>query len=245
MTSTGRNQPNRRVQRPGSFEAFTGSALVHSRLSDRVYAFVLSEVFDGVLKPGQRITEGRLAEELDVSMVSVREAMAKLAQDGWVERYPNRGSYVTNFAGRDTYHGLCRVRATIEIGAFHHLAEHAETAQLARLGEIVESMQEACCPGGAVHYQQCDIEFHQSAVHFTGGERLANLFRPVLLQCLAFSSAQPDAADFLDNTVDVRYPQFSHTALMQALADHQAAQAAQLIEQHVMLVSDAYMPEPG
>ena len=238
------NQSNGHSHLSDTFETFKAATPVHSRLSDRVYASVLSQVFDGTLKAGQRITEGRIAGELGVSMVSVREAMAKLAQDGWVGRFPNRGSYISDFQGPDTYRRLCRLRATVEIGAFYYLAENADSAQLARLREILESIKEARRQGTPHLYHQGDIEFHQIAIHFTAGERLSNLFRPVLLQCFAFSPVRPEMPNFLDDVVDVKHPEFSHVALLQTLTLRQSAKAARLIQQHVMLNSDDARPNP-
>ena len=239
MASIRPNQFKNRSQPPASFEVLAAPASVHSRLSDRVYAFVLAQVFDGTLKPGQRITEGRVAEDIDVSMVSVREAMAKLAQDGWVDRYPNRGSYISDFQRPGAYLQLCRLRATMEIGAFHYLAENITPPQISQLRQIVDSMNQALKQDDPQLYRQGDIQFHQTAIHFTAGERLDNIFRPMLLQCMAFSSVRPELPGFLENTIDQRCPEFSHHVLLKALADHQPAQAAHVIQQHVMRIDSA------
>jgi DNA-binding GntR family transcriptional regulator len=47
------------------------------------------------LKPGQRIVEARLAEELGVSRSPIREALRMLADNGLVELLPRRGARVT------------------------------------------------------------------------------------------------------------------------------------------------------
>ena len=43
------------------------------------------------------ITETNICKELNTSSTPVREAMSKLVKDGWIESFPKRGSYVSDF----------------------------------------------------------------------------------------------------------------------------------------------------
>ena len=53
---------------------------------------------DGVLKPGERLMEIPLAEELGVSRTPIREAIRKLELEGFVVMVPRRGTYVANIS---------------------------------------------------------------------------------------------------------------------------------------------------
>ena len=55
----------------------------------------------GILKPGERIMEIQLAEELGVSRTPVREAIRKLELEGYVIMMPRRGPYVASMSMRD------------------------------------------------------------------------------------------------------------------------------------------------
>ena len=46
---------------------------------------------DGILKPGERLMEIPLAEELGVSRTPIREAIRKLELEGFVVMIPRRG----------------------------------------------------------------------------------------------------------------------------------------------------------
>lgn len=56
---------------------------------------------DGVLKPGERLMEIPLAEELGVSRTPIREAIRKLELEGFVVMVPRRGTYVANISLKD------------------------------------------------------------------------------------------------------------------------------------------------
>jgi DNA-binding GntR family transcriptional regulator len=45
----------------------------------------------GRILPGDRILERSVTEELGISSIAVREAFARLVQEGWLERQPRRG----------------------------------------------------------------------------------------------------------------------------------------------------------
>ena len=56
---------------------------------------------DGVLKPGERLMEIPLAEELGVSRTPIREAIRKLELEGFFVMVPRRGTYVANISLKD------------------------------------------------------------------------------------------------------------------------------------------------
>lgn len=56
---------------------------------------------DGVLKPGERLMEIQLAEELGVSRTPIREAIRKLELEGFVVMVPRRGTYVADISLKD------------------------------------------------------------------------------------------------------------------------------------------------
>jgi DNA-binding GntR family transcriptional regulator len=58
---------------------------------DRIHEILLRQIVEGVLAPGTRLVEGRLAERLGVSRTPVREALFRLHQEGFVLTSAGRG----------------------------------------------------------------------------------------------------------------------------------------------------------
>ena len=67
-------------------------------LCQRVYDYVREEVMSLRLRPGERITETMLVEELRISRTPIREGLRLLARDGVVSLYPNRFAEVASFS---------------------------------------------------------------------------------------------------------------------------------------------------
>jgi DNA-binding GntR family transcriptional regulator len=63
-------------------------------------------IFDGRLRPGERIPQEHIARALGVSRIPVREALIALEREGWVTIEMHRGAFVDALdeqAARDTY----------------------------------------------------------------------------------------------------------------------------------------------
>ncbi|HEX5258736.1 MAG TPA: GntR family transcriptional regulator [Sphingomicrobium sp.] len=63
----------------------------HAGGHDRIYEILLRQIVEGVLGPGTRLVQGRLAERLGVSRTPVREALFRLHQEGFVLTTAGRG----------------------------------------------------------------------------------------------------------------------------------------------------------
>lgn len=60
-----------------------------------VYEKLKDAIVNGVLKPGSKLSEIELAEQLAVSRTPVREAIRQLSQTGLITLTPRRGAFVT------------------------------------------------------------------------------------------------------------------------------------------------------
>lgn len=70
------------------------AATEQGSLSDLVYRAVLEAIQAGDLKPGQRVSEARIAARLNISRTPAREALQRLQFDGLLQLAPRRGLIV-------------------------------------------------------------------------------------------------------------------------------------------------------
>jgi DNA-binding GntR family transcriptional regulator len=88
--------------------------------SERAYRLIRSRIDSGQYVPGYRLVLATIANELDMSVVPVREAIRRLEELGLVESSPNRGASVKDFTHEDL----------LDVYAVRRLLE----AEAARLG---------------------------------------------------------------------------------------------------------------
>ena len=116
-------------------------------LRQRATQSLRTAIVDGVLAPGQKLSERELCESLDVSRSCVREALQHLQAEGLITLIPHRGPAVSTIS-RVEVRDIYEVRASLESMAGRGFALNASDAQrqalrtklteLAELAELVE-----------------------------------------------------------------------------------------------------------
>ena len=66
--------------------------------SEQAYAAVKARIVDGTYSPGYRLVLAKIAEDLGVSVVPVREAIRRLEAEGLVKFERNVGAFFFNIA---------------------------------------------------------------------------------------------------------------------------------------------------
>lgn len=70
-------------------------------LREVVFENIRKAIIEGVLKPGERLMEIQLSEQLGVSRTPVRETIRMLELEGLVVMLPRKGAYVANISKKD------------------------------------------------------------------------------------------------------------------------------------------------
>lgn len=112
----------------------SSSAKIHTRaISDQLYEILREQILAGDLPGGEPIRQDAIAARFDVSKIPVREALARLQQDGFVSIHPKRGFSVTPLSGaeaEDVFHlRLCIEPEATALGALNATEEDAAYAQ--------------------------------------------------------------------------------------------------------------------
>lgn len=107
---------------------------------ERAYKAIRKQLVEFRLKPDQRINEMELAKSLGVSRTPIREALNRLASEGFVMLTPNRGFFFKAL-DIDSLINLYELRAIIECGAFTLMCERATDADRQRLKSFWDSVK--------------------------------------------------------------------------------------------------------
>lgn len=112
---------------------------VAAPLREQVITALRQAILDFQLKPGQRLVERELIEQLGVSRTTVREALRELTSEGLVTVVPQRGAMVTA-PNLDDAADLYEVRASLESLVVQRFVERATDDEVAKLQETVEDL---------------------------------------------------------------------------------------------------------
>lgn len=155
-----------------------------SGLAEQVAATLRDRITGGALAPGQRLSEAKLAAELDISRNTLREVFRLLTRDGLLRHEPNRGVSVavpSMAAILDIY----RVRRLIEVPA---LAQAwPRHAAVVRMRAAVDAAEAARALSDWRAVGSANMEFHAAIVALADSPRLTDFFARVVAEMrLAF-----------------------------------------------------------
>jgi len=139
---------------------------VAERLRQRIYAHEI--------EPGAWIDEQAIATQYGISRTPLREALKVLASEGLVTLKPRRGCYVTELSEQDlndifpllaVLEGRCALEATRKAGA----------ADLRRLAEIHERLEQAAAKGQTDRFFEANQQFHATIQSLAGNRWLTQM----------------------------------------------------------------------
>lgn len=148
------------------------SAEAHATLNLREH------ILSGALKPGARLTETPLAEQLGVARATLRMSLHKLAAEGIVVQIPYTGWQVVALSAQDIWE-LWTLRGSLESLASRIVAERMTDSMSARLKEALENLAAACRRRRIHDVNKADFAFHRTIIDLADHARLSEQYRRV------------------------------------------------------------------
>jgi DNA-binding GntR family transcriptional regulator len=99
---------------------------------DKAYDEIKRSIVEGAYKPGQRLKALRVASELKISRTPVKEALARLGQEGLVRREAGSGYVVRGLSILDILN-LYKVREALELEALREAMPNLTDESLRRM----------------------------------------------------------------------------------------------------------------
>ena len=201
-------------------------------LSAKAFDYVVNNICSGNFKPGQKVGERKIARQLGISQIPVREAMEKLWQRGWIDKYPNRGAFVKKFDVSEVQK-VFQIREIFESGCVRLLAQTISSQQLQQLKGLVDILQKSSGDKEIERYEEADLQFHKNIIRFIGNERLDGLFETVLLQSQGFFLSEAVRAAFSWDRDLEKLDFCCHEKIYKALSDGDADKAVREVTLHI------------
>lgn len=127
--------------------------------TDRVYDVLRRRIRELTLKPGTPLRKEEIALELGVSRAPVSEAIARLAEEGLIDVFPQHGSFVATIRAADVRESLF-VRTALEVEAMRRLAPVADAATFKVLDENLAAQARALKSGNLEQFYDLDEALH-------------------------------------------------------------------------------------
>jgi DNA-binding GntR family transcriptional regulator len=191
----------------------------------RAYELIRERITTLDLEPGAVINEQALAEELDLGLVPVREALKLLAHENLVVITPRHGLYVADVNAPDLEQ-LSELRLSLE-GLSARLAAQRATGDDLVILEALRQEQASTSPEDSRRLFDVDHKFHQAVAQAAHNKYLADsLERLFGLSQRLWYLALPRLG-FLPGSVE------KHLDLVQAIKNGDGDEAERIMRAHV------------
>jgi len=202
--------------------------------SDLALEAIRSQIFSGILRPGDNISIPKLAKELGISRQPVNEALKQLETMKIVEIIPQVGSTVIT-PKKDDVINFLYIFSAIEAAIFSRTAETAKSAELENLERLITDdydkwRQAETDDDKSEIYRRHNRNFHTGVHTVAGSSVMTDISYPlwdrmdfyitVAIGAYSFAPRLPDAFD-------------EHAEILSAMRSKDIKKVRHLTEQHV------------
>ncbi|MGQ9558623.1 MAG: GntR family transcriptional regulator [Desulfurispora sp.] len=195
-------------------------------LREMVFESLREAIIQGRLKPGERLMEIQLAEEMGVSRTPVREAIRKLELEGFVVMVPRKGAYVAGISVKDIV-DVFEVRAALEALAAGLAAERATEEELEELERSLVQISEVTGREDIDALVETDINFHELIYRACRNERLVQILTHLKEQITRFRTTSLSQPGRSKHAVE------EHRKIVEAISDRNVELASTLAREHI------------
>lgn len=178
-----------------------------------------------------RLDERQLAESLGISRTPIREALARLAQDGLVEILPRKGVFVLR-KGREEILEMIVTWAALESMAARLATENASDAELRDLRLFAMKHSSDAVRAELQEYSDANIRFHQTILELSGCALLKRLADGLFMHMQAIRRRAMGESDRARRSVA------DHMEIIEALESRDGDLASRRVREHTMRLHD-------
>ena len=196
-------------------------------VSQSAYEYIKRKILSGEYKPGEKLEERRIADELNISRPPMREAFRSLEHNHLIVNNPRRGNFVTD-TSVEQFLDLYEARLLAESGAIDIL----EKKNIRAIPEIKQTLLES--PENVLSSdkpleEQVEIifklnDFHNKIVDATRNGWLKSFYHSITLSVCRYT--------FFYRT-EIKYTVKDHDEIYRAIREGRYNDGKKLVETHV------------
>lgn len=195
-------------------------------IRDKVYSVLSDAIFQGKLKPEERLVESKLAKVMKVSRTPVREAIIELEQKGLVVPSPPKGVKVAPLPTMKDLTEFYDIRGVLRGLAARKAAKNITMKEITRLEENIKKMEALLLGKSFRRIAKLNIEFHQII------ERCSKSKELILLLENLYKRSGENFAVIISRRERQKEAIKEHKAILEVLLKKDATLAEQLMKKH-------------
>jgi DNA-binding GntR family transcriptional regulator len=220
-TGRRRRAQSRPPDGPGRFSDSTGTTR-----SNSIYQDLHRDIVSMKLLPGTAISENAISEKIGVSRTPVREAVLRLTKERLVEVVPQSGTFVARIPLSSLTEAFV-VRRALEAVTVRAAVEQATADHVAEFRAMIQQQRDIAAAGDAEAFHHADEQFHAAFARVGTYPGIWDLIREVKVQIDRYRRLTLPQSGRKELIIQ------EHEAVVEALADGNAALAVERMELHL------------
>jgi DNA-binding GntR family transcriptional regulator len=205
-------------------------------LADQAYEAIRDRIVDGEIAVGKFVREQEVSEALGVSRTPVREALGRLASEGFLERIPHRGFRVPE-EPMSTLLELYPIVSALELLAGRMALPRLTSADIKRLKEINGRMVDRRRSGQGRDLINLNNQFHHVICRRSGSQRLCDLLEDLRGQVKRLELWYYSQENRVEESIA------HHDQLIHAIEEGRHDEALELLEENMALTFQRFSEE--
>ncbi|WP_309397894.1 GntR family transcriptional regulator [Cerasicoccus maritimus] len=209
--------------KPKSKSSFSNRS--RDSLASKAYNMLAAQLLDHRLVPGMLLNRREIANQFDMSVAPVLEAMVQLESEGFLESVPRKGTLVSSVRLEDL-RGHLILREALECeAARYYCGEPIVRAEdeLIKLAETIDSMDSQA----RTEQWHAEFEFHFALVKLADVSAIEATFKKIMQKKLFM------ALNLYMSAHGVNNPRDSHVQLISKLKTSDPDEAERIIRTHL------------
>ena len=174
-----------------------------------------------------RLDERRLSEQFGISRTPLREALARLDQEGLVNIVPRRGIYIVRKSKAEILE-MITVWAALESMAARLITLQASDEEIASLRQLCSSFDGDDVKAHIDEYSDNNIRFHQAILKLSQCELLNDMAQGLFMHVRAIRARTIVEQDRADRSI------VDHMHIIEALEARDTDLAERLVREHTL-----------
>lgn len=195
-------------------------------LRDVVFNTLRQAILTGELKPGERLMEIHLANQLGVSRTPIREAIRKLELEGLVIMIPRRGAEVAQITEK-SLKDVLEVRRALDALCVELACDRISVEETEQLKKACDEFERATKSGDLTMIAEADVALHDIIVQATRNQRLIQLINNLSEQMYRYRFEYIKDEKRHDNLVE------EHRMIYESILHKDKQKAAEASKMHI------------
>ncbi len=199
-------------------------------LKSRIYESLKAAIMDTNIYDGDaelRLDERKLSEQFGISRTPLREALARLDQEGLVRIVPRRGIYIVRKSKAEILE-MITVWAALESMAARLITQNAGNEEIASLRALCSTFDGDAVEAHIDEYSDTNIRFHQAILKMSKCDLLNDLAQSLFMHVRAIRARTISEKDRADKSI------VDHMHIIVALEARDTELAERLVREHTL-----------